>query len=109
MKSDRDHPRIIVQIPARLSSHPSGGAYELVLTRQLGRGGCMIKGHHKIAPGSILDVTFFVGGRCVSAISRVLYELDRDGEPLTGMEFLHMTPDDFAALEEFVGQRMSPA
>lgn len=108
MRTQRKHPRIDDQIPIKLSTHRGGECIALVLTRQISRGGCTIKGHHKPAPGSILEATLFVGGKCVSITSLVVHAEDRDGEQLTGLRFLSMAPGDLAALEEYIGRKVPP-
>ena len=106
MRQNRKHPRIFDQIPVQLSKYRGAEYFALVLTRQISRGGCMIKGRHEMAPGSILDITFFLGGRCVSVTSMVIYAVECDGENLTGLRFLSMAPRDLAALEEYIGRKI---
>lgn len=78
----------------------------MVPTRQISRGGCMIKGRLGMAAGSIVDLTFFVAGRGVSVTAMVIYEAEYGGDSLTGLRFISMAPRDLAALEEFIGRKI---
>jgi hypothetical protein len=66
----------------------------------------MIKGRLGMAPGSIVDLTFFVAGRGVSVTAMVIYEAEYCGDNLTGLRFISMAPRDLAALEEFIGRKI---
>jgi hypothetical protein len=102
MNDFRKSPRIYVEVPAQLSAPAEGGVYARLSTHQLSEGGCMLKGMEPTHPGRILVVLLDLDGFRVSAISKVLYQTRENGMLLTGVRFLHISPQDEAVLAEFI-------
>jgi hypothetical protein len=106
IQDKRQHPRIYVEVPTIVSSPDKSGNYDVVTIQQLSCGGCMVKGLPAMDPDRILNLDFFVGGKFVSVVSKVLYAVARGREILLGMKFLMLTTDSHDALEEFIGRRL---
>jgi hypothetical protein len=106
MNPVREGQRIYVEIPAELAAPIEGGVFAALLTHQLGKGGCMLRGAERIHPGRVVKVTLNLDGVRISAISQVLYEYEDNGMILSGVKFLDLEPIYEMILDEFIARRL---
>ncbi len=102
----RRHPRIYVEVPTILSNFDEEDSCGVATIRQLGCGGCLVKGLPATSPDRVFKLDFAVGGKFISVASKVLYDVSRSGETLTGMKFLSLPADSLGALEDYIGRRL---
>jgi len=77
----------------------------LAKTRALGLGGCSFVSDTAQRVDSVVEVLLSLGGRVVSARSRVVYSNPAGARHEVGVEFLEIDPEDRDYLQSYFAQR----
>lgn len=76
---------------------------ELATTRVVGEGGCLIVTDEAFEDGAVLELLISASQRVVKTRARVVYCIQQDEETWhTGVEFLHVAPEDAPILESLL-------
>ena len=101
MESNRRFPRIPVETPVLVRREEDDpGAFSTA--RCLGGGGCMFRHRERLDPGQRLVVTIAYEDGFIEAPARVVYANPTEGGYDIGIEFLHLSDLDRAALDELL-------
>lgn len=73
--------------------------------KMLGLGGCLVVMDRGFALGDILKLRLILCGHTAETTARVAYSVEKEpGEFHTGMEFLDLSPTDWAGIQKSLGR-----
>jgi len=98
----RRFPRMPAEIVVLVSKPEPQAAEGFGKTRVVGLGGCCFVVPASLGVGSPIDLSLSIGGRVVSALAQVVYEIPRDGGVEVGVEFVRLDSSDRQFLRRYL-------
>jgi len=103
--SRRHFPRIPSEHLVLVNKVGDAEAEQLARTRNMSRGGCLVRVRERFGNGSVVQVLVKIGDQVVDSLGRVVYEISRRrGEVDVGIEFLYLNEADQRRLAMLIGE-----
>jgi hypothetical protein len=101
----RRFPRIPSEHLVLVNKVGDAEAEQLARTRNMSRGGCLVRVRERLGNGSVVQVLVKIGDQVVDSLGRVVYEISRRrGEVDVGIEFLYLDEGDQRRLATLIGE-----
>jgi hypothetical protein len=99
---ERRFPRMPAEIVVLVSKPEPQAAEGFAKTRVVGMGGCGFVVPAPLGVGSTIDLSLSIGGRVISAVAQVVYEIPRESGVEVGVEFVRLDKSDRQFLRRYL-------